>query len=744
MDLPVAQTHGDANGPLPLIDTTLQGEVATIIFANDETGYAVIRLLADKRQEHVLVGRMPGVAPGQEIEASGHWETHKDHGRQFRVNEFRTVLPSSETGIIRYLSSGVIPGIGPKMAERIVEKFGTETLHIIANFSSRLLEVEGLGKSKLQAIREAWTDQNEQRDIYVYLQGLGISSSYCDRIYRTFGNRAAALVRENPYILAKEVRGIGFRMADAVAAALHIAKDHPFRLGAGVDYVLNQMTEQDGHTGVPQDELLRRAAEILGVTPEIARIGVDRAVLDGAIVVDDHALNPGQELVYPMRLYQAELELGDQIRRILATPAPALPENREKPEYSLWDKLNDEQREAVRAAFKGRLSVITGGPGVGKTTVTREICTWAKHWGMSVALAAPTGRAAKRLSESTHLTAHTIHRLLRWLPDVGGFHFGTEEPLSHDLLIVDEVSMLDVQLAVQLMRAVSDTCRVVLVGDRDQLPSVGPGSVLRDIIRARVCPITHLEKVYRQAAHSRIITAAHAVNQGLLPSLKEDNDEGGKLSDFYWIRAEEADHAVALIRKLVVERIPQRFGHSAITDIQVLAPMVKGTCGVTNLNHVLQDALNPRVKGRPELQGRDATLRIGDRVMQITNNYDRGVFNGEQGNVSGIDPGARTFTVTFDIGDVEYPFEEAEQLRLAYAITIHKSQGSEFPVVIVPVLSQHYVMLRRNLIYTAMTRARKLLVMLGSERALSMAVRNINTHPRHSRLADRITLPPGS
>lgn len=719
--------------PAGLLAHAVTGEVLSQVYVSPDRLFAVLRVLDREQREQVLVGALESVGVGQEIEAHGTWEKHARHGRQLRVEHYRVLMPSSEEGIRRYLASGVVPGIGPKMAERIVARFGKDTLHIIEHYSARLLEIPGFGKKRLAELRERWGAQAEKRDAFVYLQGLGIGPAYCERLWKRYGPQAPQLVRENPYRLASEVRGIGFKTADAIAANLQIAKDNPFRLGSGVAYLLEQLTERGGHTCVPRPLVLEEAAAMLEVEPAQAEAGLARAVADGAAIVE-----AGGDLdwVYPRSLYAAETELAAALRRYLQQTPAAVP--RQIQAGLFWATLNQAQRQAVATAFQASLSIVTGGPGVGKTTITRELVDQAQRLGWNVALAAPTGRAAKRLSESSQLPAKTIHRLLKWQPETGHFLHGPDLPLPCDLLIVDEVSMLDVRLASQLFAALDPThTRVVLVGDRDQLPSVGPGSVLRDLIHAQALPVTHLTEVFRQAGDSSIIRNAHAVNNGQMPRL--ETPRGEALQDFYWIEQEDPELAVDLILRLVSDRIPKRFGLSPRGDIQVLAPMNQGPCGVHQLNQRLQETLNPPQPGTPALRLPDGTaLRPGDRVMQTVNNYDLGVYNGDQGCIDQVDAAAGTLTVAFDANRVLYPPDDVEQLRLAYATTIHKSQGSEFPAVIVPLLGQHFVMLRRNLVYTAMTRARRLLVLLGSRQALAMAVRNTHQAPRYSRLAERL------
>ena len=719
-------------------EASVKGTVSSVVFASEDGAYAVIRLEDAQHRESVLVGALAAVGEGQDIAAWGQWERHKEYGRQFRVKRFEALLPTTEEGVRRYLASGIIPGIGPKLADRIVDRFGVETLNILDHYSARLLEIPGFGKGRLKQIKDAWRSQSERREIYIFLQGLGLSAAYCDRVYRKYAANAVELVRENPYRLAREVKGIGFRMADTIARHLNIAPDNPFRLGAGASYVLSTMAERQGHTYVPRDVLLVEAARLLEVEEDVAATGLQRAVEDGTAVIDSAAKEP---LVYPTDLYRAECDVAEIIVGMTAgsglptLPPQALARSRN------WTMLNEAQQAAVLNVFQHQISIITGGPGVGKTTVTREIVTIARDLNWNVALAAPTGRAAKRLSESSQSQAQTIHRLLKWEPELSGFAHNGDNPLKHQLVILDEVSMLDIHLAASLFRALSAETRVVLVGDRDQLPSVGPGTFLRDLIESKCVLSTHLHEVYRQAGGSQIIVSAHQVNAGQLPKT-ETPQPSGELSDFYWIEQEDQEKLVDVVCRMAAERIPKRFNFSPHTDIQILSPMNRGICGADNLNTCMQAALNPpRTEGwSPEITYGDVVYRAGDRIMQISNNYDYQVFNGDLGRMLQIDTKQKNFTVRYESNTVTYGFDEVDQIRLAYAITIHKSQGSEFPVVIVPVLNQHYVMLQRNLIYTAMTRAARLLIMIGSTKALSIAVHNVNQAPRYSQLAERLQM----
>lgn len=710
------------------------GDVLRTVYTSEDRLYGVVRIRDDRKQELVLVGPVAELLEGQSVEAWGRWEKHKEYGRQFRATRIRPILPTTELGIRRYLASGLIPGIGEVYANRIVDTFGTRTLEILDRYSARLSEVPGIGAKRLQQIREAWQAHSQQRDIFVFLQGLGLGPAHCGKIFRRYGASSGEIVKQNPYRLASDVTGIGFLTADKIAGNLGVEKENPLRLGAGVGYVLSQLADA-GHVGFPRDKLLAEAAHVLQVEVEPARLGLEKAIADGTVVADAEFTDAtGEPTIYSRDLYQAETGLARSLAHLLQN-APAV-DPRALPTFSgaQYEILNATQRQAVQAAFTSRLSIITGGPGVGKTTVVGRIVHFARVIGRSVLLAAPTGRAAKRLAESCHKDAKTIHRLLRWDAATKTFIHNRGKPLRTDLLVIDELSMLDVVLADHLFQAITPSTHVVLVGDKDQLPSVGPGNVLHDLINSGRIPVTHLTEVYRQSENSRIVTNAHSINRGQMPDLRPLPPN--VLGDFYWIDQEDPERVVAVIAALVAERIPKRFRFDPMTDIQVLAPMNRGNCGSHALNDLLQRTLNGGE--RPEIRFGERLFRQGDRVMQVSNNYDKGVFNGEMGQIVNVDTANKKFLVAYDIGNVEYEWFECDQIRLAYAVTVHKSQGSEFPVVIMPLLSQHFVMLQRNLVYTGMTRARKLLIMVGSRRALAMAIRNDKPAMRFTRLAQRL------
>ena len=710
----------------------IKGEIKRVVFESEDGNCTVLRVIDDSDKEHTVVGPIAGAHEGQGIEVTGSWVKHKEHGLQMKADAYKYILPSSPDGIKRYLGSGLIHGIGPKLAECIVDRFGTDTLNILDNYSARLTEIPGFGKKRLEMVKKAWSEHAKERDVFIYLQSLGISLAYCRRIYKKYGERAPAYIKENPFRLAEEIDGIGFIMADKVAGMQGIRGNDPRRLTAGIVFTLNRLAEA-GHVCYPVQDFIEYTADLLNVETDDAAAGLNYALNKGLVHIEK-LNNNSPEMVYKKTLYIAEKELAYMLGKMYHITSHAGIKTASVPAPETT-KFSDEQLNAVNAVAKHALSVITGGPGVGKTTVVSEIVRRAREADLKVYLAAPTGRAAKRMSETCRRAAMTIHRLLKWEPEKKSFAYNSKRPLKCDLLIVDEVSMLDIQLALFLFRAVGPATTVVLVGDSDQLPSVGPGTVLMDIILSGAAHVTHLSKIFRQGAGSKIISNAHEVNAGRLPDLRPV--EKNRFSDFYWIEQDDPEKVVDIISRMVTKRIPERFKFDPMRDIQVLTPMNRGSCGTRLLNEQLQNVLNPHNPKKPYIQYGDRIFRSGDRVMQIRNNYDKLVFNGDMGRIIFIDTKNKLFRVKFEERVVEYDYVESDQIVLAYSITVHKSQGSEFPVVIFPVLTQHYIMLQRNLLYTGMTRAKKLLILIGSRKALSMAVNNIKLEPRFSMLRER-------
>jgi exodeoxyribonuclease V alpha subunit len=707
----------------------IEGIVERIVYSNEENLYTVAQLLPEGRgrQEPVtIVGNLAALNIGESVRAQGRWVTHKQFGRQFAVEKFESVLPRTVVGIKKYLGSGLVKGIGEKFAERIVEKFGEKTFEVIDQFSGKLRDVEGIGPERARRIKEAWTAQKAVRDIMIFLQGHGIGSAHAAKIYKHYGDCAIGVVRENPFRLAKDITGIGFKTADGIASKLGVAADSIHRLKAGVIHTLESATD-DGHCCLPRDMLAQTAAELLGVElgPVENAIGLLAVAHDIVIEAD---------FVYLAGLHRAECGVAAKVRGLLgakiALPSLDLDKALAWVQQKTGVELATAQQQAVRMALTSKLSVITGGPGVGKTTIVNSIVKIVQAKGCDVLLAAPTGRAAKRMSEATGTPAQTIHRLLRYDPHEGGFTMNERRPLKGEIIIIDETSMLDIPLAYHLLKAVPLDASLVFVGDVDQLPSVGPGSFLGDMICSRIVPVARLTEIFRQAKNSFIITNAHRVNEGQMPVLDAPEE-----SDFFFIQQDDPEKALATVRTLCAERVPAKFKLDPMRDVQVLTPMHKGVCGSENLNRELAAALNPT---GPSVQRFGRTLRVGDRVMQTRNNYDKDVFNGDLGIVKRIDLVDQQLIAEMDEREVAYEFEELDELLPAYAISVHKSQGNEYPCVIVPILTQHFVLLQRNLLYTAVTRGRKLVVLVGSKKALAIAIRNNRTVARHSRLRERL------
>jgi len=716
----------------PALDQ-VSGLVERVTFHNDDSGFCVLRLQVKGERDLVtLIGHAPAVTPGEYASASGNWVTDREHGRQFRAVILKIAAPNTLSGIERYLGSGMVKGIGPVYAGRLVGAFGLGVFEVIEQSPARLREIPGIGEKRAKKITSGWADQKVIRDIMVFLHGHGVSTSKSVRIFKTYGQDAISVVQENPYRLASDIRGIGFLSADTIAQRIGIALDSPLRARAGVSYALAEASSQ-GHCGLPRAELIELAVKLLQIAAAPIEAATDEELAADVLVADTV---DGQPCVFLAPLYQAELGIAEHIRR-LGRGAPAWPlidADRALPwvERTLGIALAPSQQDALRLALTSKLLVITGGPGVGKTTLVNSILKILRAKGTQALLCAPTGRAAKRLSESTGLEAKTIHRLLEIDPKTGQFKRNADSPLACDLLIADECSMIDVPLANQLLKAVATTSAVIFVGDVDQLPSVGPGQVLKDLIDSGAMPVIRLTEVFRQAATSRIIRAAHQINLGVFPSLPAKGED----SDFYMVAAEEPDEIAQTVVDLVKTRLPARFGIDSVRDIQVLCPMNRGITGARGINQALQAALNP--PGDHSVEKFGYAFSVGDKVMQIENNYDRDVFNGDIGYVTAIDRDEAEMAVEFDGRTVAYPFGELDELVLCYATTIHKSQGSEYPVVIIPMSTQHYMMLKRNLIYTGVTRGKRLVVLVGQKRALAIAVKSKRDERRWSKLKERL------
>ena len=778
----------------------LTGSVERITYYNEENGYTVLRLKPDSRgmlpyahgkyadQFITVVGNLPALNPGEWLKLSGQWLNHAKHGRQFQVEVCEQSVPATAEGIKRYLGSGMVRGVGKVMAERIVNRFGAETLDVIDDQPERLREVLGIGQKRVDNIIKAWQEQRAIKDVMVFLHSHGISTHLAVKIYKQYGDQSLAVVQSTPYRLVQDIHGIGFKTADKIAQALGLSPDDPARIEAGIHYTLSKMAD-DGHVYAPQAELEPAAADILQVPAERVTAvlealenselvrretiqvaggegrvasskknvagGERRVVSEEPPTTDDQrpisydlsdpatrhsppATLREEQAIYLPALYFSETGLTRQVRRVVEHPTSRLAKIRNY-ELGIRNKepgtaaaLTAQQQQAVNAALSHKLTILTGGPGTGKTTTINNLLNTLDTAGHSYVLAAPTGRAAKRVTEATGREAKTIHRLLEFKPGEG-FGRNDHNPIDADLVIIDEASMLDLVLAYNLLKAIDSASHLLLVGDVDQLPSVGAGDVLRDLIASDVAAVIRLETIFRQAAGSLIIRNAHRINQGLMP----ETDQGPGASDFYLFIKEEPEETADLLVDIVARRAPAKFGLDPFDDIQVLAPMYNGQAGVSRLNQLLQETLNPAGR-QPERRLGGRTFRVGDKVMQTVNNYDKSVYNGDIGRVTAIDIIGQTLTVAIDGAPVVYDFLEADELIHAYAVSVHKSQGSEYPCVVMPVVVQHYLMLQRNLLYTAITRARRLVILVGTRRAIQIAVRTNPVAQRHTALDWRL------
>jgi exodeoxyribonuclease V alpha subunit len=738
----------------------LTGSVERITFYNPQNGYSVVRLRPGRRLQLpgldrqglvTIVGNLPELSPGENLRLSGNWINHPKHGQQFQVEVCEQTLPATAAGIRRYLGSGLIKGIGPRLAERIVNQFGAQTMEVIEDQPERLREVPDIGLKRSALIAQAWEDQKQVKEIMIFLHSHDVSTNLAIKIYKQYGDQSLNIVQDDPYRLARDIFGVGFKTADRIAQALGLPTDHPSRIEAGVVFALHEMTD-NGHVYAPQQLLVERSRELLEVTedhilPALDRLSQDERVRQELIPLAgksgssaiqelrEQGREYGQRAVYLTPLYFGESGVAERLRGL----AHALPSRLSDlpPNFVAMDEtLSPEQHTAIKTALTHPVSILTGGPGTGKTTCVRALIAIIESANKSFALASPTGRAAKRLSEATGRPASTIHRLLGFTPGEG-FKYNADKPLAVDLLVVDESSMLDLLLANNLLKALQVGTHLLLVGDVDQLPSVGAGDVLRDVIESDIAPVTRLSVIFRQAAGSQIISNAHRINQGQMPYFQADA-AGTNMGDFFLFPAEKPEEAAQWVQEVVCNRIPQRFDLHPQEQIQVLAPMYRGAAGVHALNERLQEKLNPASPMKPEKQLYGEIFRTGDKVMQVQNNYDKEVFNGDIGAILEINSVAHTMTVGFDGRRVVYDWSEGDQLVLAYAVSVHKSQGSEFPAVVMPILTAHYMMLQRNLLYTAITRAKELCVLVGNRRAIGIAVNNNKVAHRYTALDWRL------
>lgn len=698
--------------------------VERITYQNPENGYSVMRVKVKGYDELVtLVGNLLEVPAGSVLLCEGDWKVDKRYGSQFVAQTWEEVMPATLYGIEKYLGSGLVKGIGPKFAQLIVSRFGLDTIEIIETDIKRLYEVPGIGQKRVEKIAESWEKQKDIKNVMLFLQGYGVSTAYAAKIYRQYGKESIDTVKTNPYKLADDIWGIGFKTADTIASKMGYEKNDLRRLKSGVTYTLSHMAEE-GNVYAEEEQLVKSAIELLDADETPVRQAISEMLQSEDLIAD-------AEAIYMPPFYYAEVGTANRLNKLMDCVEGSL--FNIIPDISVISKqtgveYDEVQAEAIREAVSSKVMVLTGGPGTGKTTTTQGIIAALKAMGLRILLAAPTGRAAKRMSEATGMEAKTIHRLLEYNPK-DGYKRNDDNPLEGDALIVDECSMIDLLLMNNLMKAIPAGMRLVLVGDIDQLPSVGAGNVLRDIIDSKRIPVIRLTRIFRQAQESRIVMSAHAINKGVFP-----DTSNGKNTDFFFIQQEDPEQAVDTIVKLVKERLPNAYKRPT-SDIQVLTPMQRGVVGAANLNMALQTVLNP---GQVSLNRSGYSFRQGDRVMQLRNNYDKEVFNGDLGYIERVDMEDRTLFVCFDGRTVEYDVSELDELTLAYATTIHKSQGSEYPIVVMPVLMTHYVMLQRNLIYTGITRAKKICVLVGTKKALSFAIRNLSVLKRNTKLKERL------
>ncbi|ROS87032.1 ATP-dependent RecD-like DNA helicase [Muribaculaceae bacterium Isolate-039 (Harlan)] len=700
--------------------------VEHITYQNEKNGWSVMKVKVKGYDNLVtLTGSLLDVPVGSVLLVDGDWRVDPKYGQQFVAQSWGEVMPATLYGIEKYLGSGLVKGIGPAYAKAIVSRFGLETIDVIENDIERLLEVPRLGKKRMEKIRDSWEKQKDIKEVMVFLQGYGVSTAFAAKIYRKYEKESIAKVKENPYQLADDIWGIGFNTADSIASKMGYEKNDPRRCRSGILYALNELAE-DGHVYAEPNQLVEAATKLLDAEEAPVRQALATMIETKDVIADN-------DVIYLPPFYHAENGSAKRLQSLLADTSLFNSDIAAEPEAEYGVKsggivYDEVQQAAIQKALDSKVMVLTGGPGTGKTTTTQGIIAAFKARHMSILLAAPTGRAAKRMTEATGMEAKTIHRLLEYNP-MDGYKRNNENPLEGDALIVDECSMIDILLFYNLMKAIPSNMRLILVGDIDQLPSVGAGNVLRDIIDSQQISVVRLTRIFRQAQSSRIVMNAHAINAGHFPNIKNGLD-----TDFFFINQEDADEMVKLIIGLVRERLPKKYGYPP-KEIQVLTPMQRGTVGAGNLNIELQNALNPT--GLSLTRG-GYTFRQGDKVMQIRNNYDKNVFNGDIGYITAVDTNERTLTVTFDSRLVEYDITELDEIVLAYAVTIHKSQGSEFPVVVMPVTMKHFVMLQRNLIYTGITRAKKICVLVGTTKALAYAIKQNTVSKRNTKLKERL------
>lgn len=712
----------------------LRGVIERVTFHNEVTGYCVLKVTAPQsREPFTVVGHTSQAVPGEFVEAEGHWAQHKDHGLQFQAKELKTVPPTTAEGMERYLSSGLVKGIGPVFAKRLVKHFGALVFDVIEKEPDRLGEVGGIGKKRIDFIRKTWTEQRSIREIMIFLHSHGVGTAYSVRIYKTYGDRSIETVRDNPYQLAKDIEGIGFRIADKIALSLGIPRQSLLRARAALGYVLQQLS-QEGHCAFPTEELVEKTAQLLEIDSAVVQQALFHEVADRTIVPIEIR---GVACTAPAQLFWSEVGAARRLTNLRGTPPWQMDDIAgaiSAAEETTGIRLAASQRDALLVALSNKVTVVTGGPGVGKTTIIRTFLHVLKDRKLRISLSAPTGRAARRLGESTGMQAQTIHRLLQYDPRKHAFVHNEDNPLPTDLVIVDEASMIDISLFNSLLKAVPENAGCVFVGDVDQLPSVGPGQVLSDLIASGVLPVVRLTEIFRQAAESRIITNAHLVNSGQMPIPWR---RGEPESDFFHKEVDDPEEILKTTVEFVAERLPKRYGLDPLRDIQVLCPMNRGPLGTRALNTEIQKKLNQEnLKNGIEKFG--WIFAVGDKVMVVKNDYEKDVFNGDIGYVEEIDTEERTLTARFDERIVEFDLGELDLLTLAYAVSIHKSQGSEYPAVIIPIATQHFMMLQKNLLYTGITRGKRLVVLVGQKKAIWIATTRTDRLVRYTSLVQQL------
>ncbi len=717
----------------------IKGQVERITYRNEQNSYTIAKMKVGDRHDLItVVGNLLSVSPGEILKLKGEWQNHPKFGEQFKIASYESVVPATVKGIQRYLGSGLIKGIGPVMAERLVERFGLDTLTVIETDIKRLHEVDGIGEKRVEMIGKAWNDQKEIRELMLFLQGQEVSPAYGAKIYKQYGKESIKVVRENPYRLATDIFGIGFITADKIAEKLGISRESQIRAEAGILYVLEELSD-DGHVYYPYEPLLEECGKILGLEREVIVKAFGKLAEEKKIVIEDlnrEEIRENNKGVYLAKFHMCEVGIATKLRTLIRFPKQLRAFDRDKAiewvQEELKIRLAGDQQRAVREAIEKKVMVVTGGPGTGKTTIINSIIRIYERLGLRVLLAAPTGRAAKRMQEATAHEAKTIHRLLEFSPKEGRFKRDEENPLGADLIAIDETSMMDTILMYHFLKAVPEEATLILVGDVDQLPSVGAGNVLKDTIESGSIPTVRLTEIFRQAKESMIIMNAHRVNNGEMPLVAP---HGSHPQDFFFFEVEEPEKAMEKIIELCREKIPRRFHYRPVEDIQVLTPMHRGVVGASNLNVELQKSLNPSTD---EFTRGGKTLKVGDKVMQIRNNYDKEVFNGDLGRIARIDREEQEVIVDYDGKAVAYDYPDLDEVVLAYAVSVHKSQGSEYPVVVIPILTQHYLLLQRNLLYTGITRGKKIVVLVGTKKAVAIAIKNNNPQRRYTLLRERL------